>query len=620
MLGFPVFIKVVLMRKIRFASIYLFTISVIFFVLGTYTELHFMTLISKIENQSLGYPEYLHLVFFLSGFLALCSIYFAEKMEVKILSQANSALQEQIIKLERTEETLRKSQEENKYLYAEAKHAEGVYRSLLNSSADAIIIYDLEGRAEYINPVFTQIFGWTLEELKGKRIPFLPEIERESTMAIIKDLVEKGTPCHGFETKRYTKDGRLLEVSISASRYDDHKGNSAGTLVILRDISEKKKFEAHMQYVERMRAVSTLAGGIAHDFNNLMMGMLGNISLILYEIEPSHPFYGNLKNIEKLIQSGSKLTKQLLGYARKGKYEVKPINLNQIVKDNSETLGRTRKNITIHRELAQDLFPVKADESQIEQVLINLYINAADAMPDGGDLFLQTMNVTHREMKNKSYDPKPGNYVLLQVTDKGTGMDEKTIERIFEPFFTTKEMGRGSGLGLASVYGIIKGHGGYIDVDSEKGHGTTFLIYLPATDQSVQKTMETDERIIKGDETVLLVDDEEVVIDVGVQLLKKLGYNVLEAGSGKEAIRVFSEKSDKVDIVILDMIMPDIGGGEVYDRIKEIDPKVRVLLSSGYSIDGQATDILERGCNGFVQKPFNMKVMSTKIREILNKN
>ena len=620
MLGFPVFIKVVLMRKIRFASIYLFTISVIFFVLGTYTELHFMTLISKIENQSLGYPEYLHLVFFLSGFLALCSIYFAEKMEVKILSQANSALQEQIIKQERTEETLRKSQEENKYLYVEAKHAEEVYRSLLNSSADAIIIYDLEGRAEYINPVFTQIFGWTLEELKGKRIPFLPEIERESTMAIIKDLVEKGTPCHGFETKRYTKDGRLLEVSISASRYDDHKGNSAGTLVILRDLSEKKKFEAHMKYVERMRAVSTLAGGIAHDFNNLMMGMLGNISLILYEIEPSHPYYGNLKNIERLIQSGSKLTKQLLGYARKGKYEVKPINLNQIVKDNSETLGRTRKNITIHRELAQDLFPVKADESQIEQVLINLYINAADAMPDGGDLFLQTMNVTHREMKNKSYDPKPGNYVLLQVTDKGTGMDEKTIERIFEPFFTTKEMGRGSGLGLASVYGIIKGHGGYIDVDSEKGHGTTFLIYLPATDQSVQKTMETDERIIKGDETVMLVDDEEVVIDVGVQLLKKLGYNVLEAGSGKEAIRVFSEKRDKVDIVILDMIMPDIGGGEVYDRIKEIDPKVRVLLSSGYSIDGQATDILERGCNGFVQKPFNMKVMSTKIREILNKN
>ncbi|MGB2928076.1 MAG: PAS domain S-box protein [Desulfobacterales bacterium] len=608
------------MRKIRFASIYLFTLAVVFFVLGIYTEWHFIALIRKIKHQPLGYTEYLHLVFFLLGFLALCSIYFAEKMEVKILSRANAVLQKEIVKREKTEAALRKSQEKNKYLYEEAKHAKEVYRSLLHSSADAIVIYDLEGTTEYISPVFTQIFGWTLEELKGKQIPFLPEFERESTMAIIKDLVEKGTPCHGFETKRYTKDGRLLEVSISASRYDDNQGKPAGTLVILRDISEKKKFEAKLQYMERMEAIGTLAGGIAHDFNNLMMGMQGNISLILYDANSSHPYYEKLKNIEKLIQSGSELTRQLLGYARKGKYEVKPINLNQIVKYNSETFGRTRKNITIHREFAEDLFAIKADESQIGQVLINLYINAADAMPDGGELILKTMNVTHRKMKNKRYDPKPGHYVLLQVTDNGTGMDEKTIERIFEPFFTTKEMGGGSGLGLASVYGIIKGHGGYIDVDSEKGHGTTFSIYLPASDQSVQKTSEPYERIIKGDETVLLVDDEEVVIDVGVQLLKKLGYNVLEAGSGKEAIQLFGEWCDKIDIVILDMIMPDIGGGEVYDSIKEIDPQVKVLLSSGYSIDGQATDILERGCNSFIQKPFNMKVLSKKIREVLNKH
>jgi len=246
-------------------------------------------------------------------------------------------------------------------------------------------------------------------------------------------------------------------------------------------------------------------------------------------------------------------------------------------------------------------------------------------MPDGGELILKTMNVTHEKMKNKRYDPKPGRYVLLQVTDNGTGMDEKTMERIFEPFFTTKEMGGGSGLGLASVYGIIKGHGGYIEADSEKGHGTTFSIYLPASDQVVQKTSEPYEQIIKGDKTkgdktVLLVDDEEIVIDVGVQLLKKLGYNVLEAGSGKEAIQLFGEWCDKIDIVILDMIMPDIGGGEVYDSIKEIDPQVKVLLSSGYSIDGQATDILERGCNSFIQKPFNMAVLSNKIREVLNKH
>jgi two-component system, cell cycle sensor histidine kinase and response regulator CckA len=611
---------VALMRKIRFASIYLFTLAVVFFVLGTYTEWHFITLIRKIKHQSLGYPEYLHLVFFLLGFLALCSIYFAEKMEVKILSRANAVMQKEIVKREKTEAALRKSQEKNKHLYEEANQAKKVYRSLLHSSADAIVIYDLEGTVEYISPVFTQIFGWTLEELKGKQIPFLPEFERESTMAIIKDLLEKGTPCHGFETKRYTKDGRLLEVSISASRYDDHQGRPAGTLVILRDISEKKKFEAKLQYMERMEAIGTLAGGIAHDFNNLMMGMQGNISLILYDSDPSHPYYEKLITIEKLIQSGSELTRQLLGYARKGKYEVKAINLNQIVKYNSETFGRTRKNITIHREFAEDLLAIKADESQIGQVLINLYINAADAMPDGGELILKTMNVTHKKMKNKRYDPKPGRYVLLQVTDNGTGMDEKTMERIFEPFFTTKEMGGGSGLGLASVYGIIKGHGGYTEVDSEKGLGTTFSIYLPASDQSVQKTSEPYEQVIKGDKTVLLVDDEEIVIDVGVQLLKKLGYNVIEAGTGKEAIQLFGEWCDKIDMVILDMIMPDIGGGEVYDRIKEIDPQVKVLLSSGYSIDGQATAILERGCNSFIQKPFNMAVLSNKIREVLNKH
>ena len=607
------------MRKIRFASIYLFTLAVIFFVMGIYTEWHFITLIKKIKHQSLGYPEYLHLVFFLLGFLALCSIYFAEKMEVKILSQANAVMQKEIVKREKTEAALRKSQEKNKYLYEEANHAKEVYRSLLHSSADAIVIYDLEGTVEYISPVFTQIFGWTLEELKGKQIPFVPEFEREATMAIIKELVENGTPCHGFETKRYTKDGRLLEVSISASRYEDQQNRPVGTLVILRDISEKKKLEAKLQYMERMEAIGTLAGGIAHDFNNLMMGMQGNISLILYDADPSHPYYKKLITIEKLIQSGSELTRQLLGYARKGKYEVKLINLNRIVKYNSETFGRTRKNITIHREFAEDLFSIKADESQIGQVLINLYINASDAMPDGGELVLKTMNVTHKEMKNKRYDPKPGHYILLQVTDNGTGMDEKTMERIFEPFFTTKEMGGGSGLGLASVYGIIKGHGGYIEVDSEKGHGTTFSIYLPASDQSVPKTSEPYEQIIKGDKTILLADDEEIVIDVGGQLLKKLGYNVLEAGSGKEAIQLFGEWFDKIDMVILDMIMPDIGGGEVYDRIKEIDPQVKVLLSSGYSIDGEATDILERGCNSFIQKPFSMTVLSKKIREVLNK-
>jgi CheY-like chemotaxis protein len=340
----------------------------------------------------------------------------------------------------------------------------------------------------------------------------------------------------------------------------------------------------------------------------------------LYDIGPDDPNYERLKTVERLIQSGSELTSKLLGYARKGKYELKSINLNKIIKESSAAFGRTRKEIVISTDLAEDLFSVKADGSQIEQVLINLFINAADAMPGGGDLFLQTANVTHEEMKDKPYTPKPGQYVMIMVKDNGTGMDQKTITRIFQPFFTTKEMGLGSGLGLASAYGIIKGHGGYIDVESEKGHGSVFSIYIPASEALILKDPIVNESIEEGDETILLVDDEEMIIDVGVQLLEKFGYTVLEARGGKEAIQVYQKNKDHIDMIILDMIMPDMGGSEVYDTIKKIDPEVKVLLSSGYSVDGQATEILKKGCNGFIQKPFTIKSLSIKIREVLNKN
>jgi len=604
------------MRKIRFASIYLFSLAIIFFFVGAFTEWH---TISLMKFKPLGYPKHLHLIFFLAGFLALCAIYFAEKMEVNILSSMNTALQEEIALRNQTEKALRKSEDKSREIYSKAKRAEQIYRSLLHSSADAIATYDLKGRTVYISPAFTKIFGWTLEEMKGKRMPFVPQSESESTMAIIRNLVEDGTQCQGFETKRYAKDGRLLDVSISASRYNDHEGNPIGTLVILRDISEKKRLESQLQYIERMEAIGTLAGGIAHDFNNLMMGMLGNISLILYDIGSESPYYEKLKNIEKLIQSGSKLTSQLLGYARKGKYEVRPINLNQLVEESSETFGRTRKEIVIHREFAEDLSSVMADEAQIQQILMNLFINAADAMPGGGDLFLKTLNVTHEDIGDKPYKPRSGDYILLKVSDTGTGMGQKVMDRIFEPFFTTKDLGRGSGLGLASVYGIIKGHGGYIDVESEKGRGAIFSIYLPASEKSIQKTLEIPERIMEGNENILLVDDEALVINVGVQLLKKLGYTVLEAQSGREAIKIFMEGNHAIDMVILDMVMPDMSGGEVYDRIKRIDSNVKVLLSSGYSIDGQAAEILKRGCEGFIQKPYSMEDFSKKIREVLNK-
>jgi two-component system cell cycle sensor histidine kinase/response regulator CckA len=529
-------------------------------------------------------------------------------------------LNEDITKRDQMEKKLRETEKKNREFCAESKKAAEVYRSLLQFSADAIVTYDLEGKVEYVSPAFTRIFGWTSDEIKGRQIPFVHDRENQSAMGIFEDLVDLGTPCNDFETKCRAKDGCLIDVSVSASRCDGDEGKSLGTLFILRDISEKKRIEAQLHYIERMEAIGTLAGGIAHDFNNLMMGMLGNISLVLYDIGPNDPNYERLKTVENLIQSGSELTRQLLGYARKGKYELKLVNLNNIIIESSATFGRARKEIVIHRDLAEDLDPVKADESQLKQVLMNLFVNAAAAMPKGGDLFLQTQNVTHKDMRDKPYRPTSGKYVMIRVKDNGKGMDQKTMVRIFEPFFTTKEMGRGSGLGLASAYGIIKGHGGYIDVQSEKGYGSVFSIYLPVSEASIRKDSAVSETIEKGNETVLLVDDEEMIIDVGSQLLEKLGYTVIKARGGEEAIRKFQKNKDKIDIVILDMIMPDVGGSEVYEKIKKIDHEAKILLSSGYSINGQATEILNKGCNGFIQKPFNLKNLSKKIREILQEN
>ena len=380
-----------------------------------------------------------------------------------------------------------------------------------------------------------------------------------------------------------------------------------------------KELQKQYQQAQKLESIGTLAGGIAHNFNNLLMGIQGNASLMLAETNSGHPYFEKLKTIQKLVRNGSRLTRQLLGYAREGRYEIKAISLNQLVRETSDTFSTTRKEISIHQELADDLYAIEADQGQIEQVFLNLYVNAAEAMPQGGKLLLKTMNVTHEDMKDKCYKPKQGNYVLFSLTDTGVGMDRKTMERIFEPFFTSRGLGKGTGLGLASVYGTVKAHGGYIDVYSEKGHGATFEIYLPAIGMNLKKEKNAATDLMKGRETVLLVDDEDVVADVGEQMLRKLGYEVLVAMSGKEAIEYYEPKRDKIDMVILDMIMPGMNGGEVYDRIKEINPHAKILLSSGYSIDGQAADILKRGCDGFIQKPFSMEVLSGRIRKILEK-
>jgi len=532
-------------------------------------------------------------------------------------------LQEYIFSLEETqdraEEALKMSEEEYKALYENSRRAEEVYRSLIHSSADAIIIYDMEGACKYVSPSFTQMFGWRLAELKGKRVPFLPESEKATTMSIIDDLIKVGTSCHGYETKRRTKDGEILDVSLSASRYNDHEGKPSGMLVVIRDISERKRLETQFWQAQKMKAIGTLAGGVAHDFNNLLMGIQGRVSLMLMGIDSEHPFTGHLKEIEDYVESAAGLSKQLLGFARGGKYEVKPKDPNEIVDKSAEMFGRTRKEIRIHRKYQQNIWTVDMDRSQIEQVLLNLYLNAWHAMPGGGSLYLSTENVTLDEAYVRPYDVAPGDYVKISVTDAGVGMDKVTLRRIFEPFFTTREMGRGSGLGLATVYGIVKNHGGFINVYSEEGQGTTFDQYLPASGKQALEEKDRTEVLLKGEESILLVDDEELILETAGELLLNLGYRVFAAENGKEAIGVYRENNTHIQLVILDMVMPDLGGGAVYDKLKEINPDVKVLLSSGYGRRGQAQEILDRGCNDFIQKPFNLIQLSQKIRRILDR-
>lgn len=380
---------------------------------------------------------------------------------------------------------------------------------------------------------------------------------------------------------------------------------------------EKKKIEVQLLQAQKTETIGTLVGGVAHNFNNLLMGIQGYTSLMLFETDSSNPNYARLKNIEKMVKSRLDLTRQLLAYARKGQEEVKPLDLNQLVEETSETFAGTRKEFTIHRELDEDLYTIEADQGQIEQLLLNLYANSADAMPEGGCLILKTSNTSHKNMKGKLYDPKPANYATLSVTDTGVGMDKPTMKRIFEPFFTTKDMGQGTGLGLASAYGIIKAHNGYIDVDSRIGQETTFNIYLPASEIKLRKDVKIPEELIKATGTVLIIDDEEVILAVGSELLESIGYKVLTAIDGKEAIEIYKNNMDKIDIVLLDMIMPDMGGGKVFDAIKKINPDAKVLLISGYSLDNQVAEILNRGCDGFIQKPFNSNELSVKIKEIL---
>ncbi|MFH1980355.1 MAG: PAS domain S-box protein [Pseudomonadota bacterium] len=497
------------------------------------------------------------------------------------------------------------------------KTAEARHRAVLEASPDPIVTYDMEGRTTYVNPAFTSVFGWTEQELLGRKIDFVPEEELPKTRKLIK-MVLAGRSSSGVETRRRTKSGKIIEISLSAAVFNDPEGRLQGSVAILQDITERKRLEAQLMQILKMEAIGTLAGGIAHDFNNLLMGIQGRTSLLDMELGSSHPQKEHIEAIEEYVQGATQLTKQLLGFARGGKYETKPIDMNTILVASAEMFGRTHKEIQIHKKLEVGPLVVVADRGQIEQVLLNIFINAWQAMPVGGHIYVETALVSFNEPDSEMQQIEPGLYVKTSITDTGVGMDEATQQRIFDPFFTTKEKGRGTGLGLASAYGIIRNHHGKITTNSEVGHGSTFNIYLPASDSRAE-IVDTEESVpVQGSETILLVDDEKMIQEVGCAMLEKLGYRVFVATNGQEAIEIVVNQGNSINLVILDLIMPGIDGGKAFEKIRRINPTIPIILSSGYAINGQATEIMNQGCDGFLQKPFKIFELSKKIRLILD--
>jgi two-component system cell cycle sensor histidine kinase/response regulator CckA len=511
------------------------------------------------------------------------------------------------------------------------RESELKYRTIVESVEEGCFEIGLEGNLTFFNDPLSRMLGYTPEEMLGKNTrEFTSPATMRKMDQVYDQLLKTGEPIRGTGYDAVGKDGGSIALELAASLIRDPQGDPVGFRGVLRDVSERKDAEAQkralelqVQQAQKMESIGTLAGGIAHDFNNILMGIQGNASLMLLKTDSNQAFYEKLKNIEAYVENGTELTKQLLGFARRGKYHSIASDINSIIDKSASMFGRTKKEIRIHKDLMPDIYTVEVDRGQIEQALLNLYVNAWQAMPEGGDLYLKTENVIlDADFENiQPYKVETGKYVKISISDTGSGFDDETKKRIFEPFFTTKEMGRGTGLGLASVYGIIKGHGGYINVHSQKDQGTTFAIYLPASAKQVryEEAEPVIKTVAKGTGTILLIDDEEMIIKVGEELLQELGYKVIAARSGEEAIKLYNKNQDKIDLVVMDMIMPGMGGGETFDRLKAINPDIKVLLSSGYSINGQASKILERGCDGFIQKPFNLNHLSEKIQGIIAK-
>ncbi|MFC1579498.1 PAS domain S-box protein [Thermodesulfobacteriota bacterium] len=537
------------------------------------------------------------------------------------ISGIRSTLQD-ITERKKAENALKESEEKYRMLYEKSKKAEEVYRSLLHTSADAIVIYDLKGNVIYVNPLFTEIFGWTIEELEGKHLQFVPDSEKPATMSGIAQIVEDGRPIQGFETKRSTKEGHIVDVNISGSRYDDHEGNPEGMLVVLRDITEKKRLEAQLQQAQRMEAIGTLAGGIAHDFNNILSPIMIHSEMAMLDFPADHPIQQKLKQIYQAGDRAKDMVRQILAFSRQKQQEKFSIRINSIIKEVIKLLRSSiPSTIDIQHHYGATSDAVFADPTQVHQAVINLCTNAFHAMREkGGKLEIALEDFSIDSLSSSQFsDLKPGAYLKLTVRDTGTGITPDIRDKIFEPYFTTKGPGEGTGMGLSVVHGIVKGHAGDIKVETEPGKGTTFHVFLPKYEKEISTLVEPGHPIPKGTEKILLVDDEKVAADAVEGMLKSLGYWVTATTSSVEALEAFRNDPEAFDLIITDMTMPDMTGSDLAKEILPVRADIPVILCTGFSEQIDEKKAKEMGIRAFVMKPIVMRQIADTIREVLDR-
>lgn len=502
--------------------------------------------------------------------------------------------------------------------------AEEMLRKLsraVEQSADLLIITDREGAIEYVNPAFEALTGYTRQEVAGQNPRILKSgqqsrvLYQELWTTILSGRVFRGTLVNR------KKNGDLFYAEKTIAPVRDAKGEITHFISTDRDITEKYKLEAQLRQAQKMDAVGQLAGGVAHDFNNLLMVISSYAELMLDSIGPNHHLHHNVQEIIDAARRAADLTRQLLAFSRKQMQDLQLLDLNQVIADVGKILARViGEDIQLSIVRGANLAKVKADPVQIEQIVMNLATNARDAMPNGGKLTIETRNVTLDEayVQEHSMVP-PGDFVLIDVTDSGRGIEPEHQPHIFEPFFTTKEKGKGTGLGLATVYGIVKQNGGFIWVYSEPGLGTTFKIYLPQVHQGAARNVvaKAHESPLKGWETVLLVEDEAAVRRATAEFLNLSGYKVLEAKDGQHAIEVARSHSGPIHIMVTDVVMPKMSGSQLAEQLLKDRPSVKVLFVSGYA----EKTILQHGeidlSAKFLQKPFTLKALGQKIRTIL---